>query len=193
MGYATATAFAPATVGNVAVGFDILGHAFGVIGDRVRADRAAEPGVRMRGVTGHRRRPAAGGGAQHGRQGGAVAGRSPHRRSSASSSRSRRAFRSLGPRRIGGLGRRGGGRRQRSCSDGPLAAIELLPHAIAGEAVASGSRHADNIAPALFGGLVLTVGIDNPRIKRIPVPPARALRAACTRACSCRRSRRAAS
>ncbi len=55
--------------------------------------------------------------------------------------------------------------------DAPLAAIELLPHAIAGEAVASGARHADNIAPALFGGLVLTVGIDNPRVKQIPVPP----------------------
>ena len=49
--------------------------------------------------------------------------------------------------------------------------LELLPHAIQGEAVASGSRHADNVAPALFGGLVLTVGIDHPRIKRIPVPP----------------------
>ena len=30
--------------------------------------------------------------------------------------------------------------------------------------------HVDNIAPSLFGGLVLTVGIDNPRVKRIPVP-----------------------
>jgi homoserine kinase len=36
--------------------------------------------------------------------------------------------------------------------------------------VASGSLHVDNIAPSLFGGLVLTVGIDNPRVKRIPVP-----------------------
>jgi homoserine kinase len=32
--------------------------------------------------------------------------------------------------------------------------------------------HVDNIAPSLFGGLVLTVGIDHPRIKQIPVPPA---------------------
>jgi homoserine kinase len=29
----------------------------------------------------------------------------------------------------------------------------------------------DNIAPSLFGGLVLTVGIDNPNVKQIPVPP----------------------
>jgi homoserine kinase len=39
-----------------------------------------------------------------------------------------------------------------------------------GEAVASGSVHVDNIAPSLFGGLVLTVGIDHPRTKQIPVP-----------------------
>ncbi len=41
-----------------------------------------------------------------------------------------------------------------------------------GEAVASGSMHVDNIAPSLFGGLVLTVGIDHPRVKQIPVPAA---------------------
>ena len=40
-----------------------------------------------------------------------------------------------------------------------------------GEAVASGSLHVDNISPSLFGGLVLTVGIDHPRVKQIPVPP----------------------
>ena len=39
-----------------------------------------------------------------------------------------------------------------------------------GEAVSSGSLHVDNISPSLFGGLVLTVGIDNPRVKQIPVP-----------------------
>ncbi|MGH8218175.1 MAG: homoserine kinase, partial [Steroidobacteraceae bacterium] len=39
-----------------------------------------------------------------------------------------------------------------------------------GEAVASGSLHVDNIAPSLFGGLVLTVGIEHPRVKQIPVP-----------------------
>jgi homoserine kinase len=54
--------------------------------------------------------------------------------------------------------------------DAPLAKIELLKFAMQGEAVASGSIHADNIAPSLFGGLVLTVGIDDPRVKRIPVP-----------------------
>jgi homoserine kinase len=47
---------------------------------------------------------------------------------------------------------------------------ELLKFAMQGEAVASGSVHVDNIAPSLYGGLVLTVGIDNPFVKQIPVP-----------------------
>jgi homoserine kinase len=54
----------------------------------------------------------------------------------------------------------------------PVSQLELLKFAMAGEAVASGARHADNIAPSLFGGLVLTVGIDHPRVKQIPVPEA---------------------
>jgi homoserine kinase len=52
----------------------------------------------------------------------------------------------------------------------PYSKLELLKFAMQGEAVASGSLHVDNIAPSLFGGLVLTVGIDNPRVKQIPVP-----------------------
>ena len=53
----------------------------------------------------------------------------------------------------------------------PLSKIELLQFAMQGEAVSSGSLHVDNISPSLFGGLVLTVGIDHPRVKQIPVPP----------------------
>jgi homoserine kinase len=52
----------------------------------------------------------------------------------------------------------------------PLPRLKLLKFAMEGEIVASGSAHIDNIAPCLFGGLTLTVGIDNPRVKQIPVP-----------------------
>jgi len=54
--------------------------------------------------------------------------------------------------------------------DRPLERTQLLKFAMQGEAVASGSVHVDNIAPSLFGGLVLTVGVDNPHVKQIPVP-----------------------
>ncbi len=50
----------------------------------------------------------------------------------------------------------------------PLHRRELLPFAIAGEKVASGSAHADNVAPALIGGIVLARDVDD--IHRI-IPP----------------------
>ena len=170
MGYTTATAFAPATVGNVAVGFDILGHAFGVIGDRVRADRVAEPGVRVRGVTGiaaglplEAERNTAGKAVLS-----LVASASPQFGIEISIEKGIPLASGLGGSAASAVAAVVAANQ---LLERPLAEIDLLTHAIAGEAVASGSRHADNIAPALFGGLVLTVGIDNPRIKRIPVPP----------------------
>ena len=42
----------------------------------------------------------------------------------------------------------------------PLSAPELLPYAMEGELSASGSYHADNIAPALLGGFTLIRGYD---------------------------------
>ena len=42
------TAFAPATVANVGIGFDILGHAVDEVGDRVRVRRIEENEVRIR-------------------------------------------------------------------------------------------------------------------------------------------------
>src|SRR5260370_34816523 len=47
-----ATAFAPASVGNVAIGFDILGFAVEALGDRVTVTRRAEPGVTISAVRG---------------------------------------------------------------------------------------------------------------------------------------------
>ncbi len=45
---------------------------------------------------------------------------------------------------------------------------ELLPLALDGEQVASGARHADNVAPALFGGLCLCT--PDGRIDHLPAP-----------------------
>ena len=52
--------------------------------------------------------------------------------------------------------------------DGGLRPDELIPFALDGEELASGARHADNVAPAVLGGLVLN-GPDG-TIKKIPVP-----------------------
>jgi len=42
----------------------------------------------------------------------------------------------------------------------PLSRLELVPFAMAGEEIASGSRHADNVAPAMLGGFVLVRSYD---------------------------------
>ena len=170
MSRASATAFAPATVGNVAVGFDILGHAIGVIGDTVRAERTADPGVRIAAITG-------------------VAGELPLAAARNTAGRAVQSLADAVAPTFGfalaiekgiPLGSGLGGSAASAVAavvaanallDRPLPVAELLVHAIEGEAVASGSRHADNVAPALLGGLVLTVGLDPPRVKRIPVPP----------------------
>lgn len=165
----SATAFAPATVGNVGVGFDILGHAFPALGDRVRAERVRLPGVRIVSIT----------------------GRESELPTEAASNTAGKAVISLAESLALSFGidlsiEKGipigsglGGSAASAVAavvaasellGNPLPQLELLKHAIAGEAVASGSRHADNVAPSLFGGLVLTVGIDHPRIKQIPVP-----------------------
>lgn len=164
-----AVAFAPASVGNVAVGFDILGHAFPVIGDRVRAARSAAPGVRITAVTG-------------------VTAALPR---DATTNTAGRAAQSLLASQAPAwgvdlliekgipLGSGLGGSAASAVAaavavnellDQPLARGALLPHAVEGEAAASGSRHADNVAASLFGGLVLTVGGEAPRCIQVPVP-----------------------
>ncbi|HEY1033796.1 MAG TPA: homoserine kinase, partial [Pseudoxanthomonas sp.] len=53
--------------------------------------------------------------------------------------------------------------------DAPLSREALYPHALVGEAVASGGRHGDNLGPMLLGGLVLATA---EHLVRIPVPDA---------------------
>src|SRR4051812_32513431 len=47
-----ASASAPASIGNVGVGFDVFGQAFDAVRDTVTAVREEEPGVRLGAVTG---------------------------------------------------------------------------------------------------------------------------------------------
>jgi homoserine kinase len=48
---------------------------------------------------------------------------------------------------------------------------ELLAAALAGEQVASGGRHADNVAPCLYGGCTLVRSSDPLDVVSLPVPP----------------------
>lgn len=162
------TAFAPASVGNVAVGFDILGFSVDALGDRVTVSRRERPGVEIAAIRG--------------------AADLPLEAALNTAGKALLAMQEALASPFGftveidkgiPLGSGLGG----SASSAVAAVVaanallpasrskqELLKFALRGEAVASGSLHADNVAPSLFGGLVLTVGIDDPYVCRIPVP-----------------------
>jgi len=169
-GLQRATAFAPASVGNVAIGFDILGFAVDALGDRVTVCRRAQPGVEITRIHG-------------------IAGELPKDPARNTAGQALLAMQDALKVPFGfsmeidkgiPLGSGLGGSAASAVGavvaanallPQPCTKLELLKFAMQGEAVASGSLHVDNIAPSLFGGLVLTVGIDHPRVKQIPVPP----------------------
>jgi len=161
-----ARAFAPASVGNVAVGFDILGHAIAGVGDTVQVRRTAEPGVRIEAIRG-------------GVQG------LPHEPARNTAGAALLAMQQALQLPFGfaveidkgiALGSGMGGSAA-SCVaalvaanallEAPLDRHALYPFALAGEQVASGGRHGDNLGPMLLGGLVLSTA---ERLVPIPVP-----------------------
>lgn len=167
-GRRAAAAFSPASVGNVGVGFDILGHPIAGVGDTVTVRRLDRPEVRIaaiRGTTVELPLDAAGN----------TAG--------ASLIALREALAlpfGFGIEIDKGipLGSGMGGSAASSVAalvaanellETPLSREALYPFALAGEAVASGGRHGDNLGPMLLGGLVLAT---HDRLVRIPVPEA---------------------
>jgi len=163
------TAFAPASVGNVAIGFDILGFAVDALGDRVTVGRRPEAGVlitRIHGVCGELPREPA-----RNTAGQALLAMQQALRLDFGFTLEIEKGIPLGSG-LGGSAASAVGAvvAANALLAQPCSLLELLKFAMQGEAVASGSLHVDNISPSLFGGLVLTVGIDQPRVKQIPVP-----------------------
>jgi len=162
----SARAFSPASVGNAAVGFDILGHAIAGVGDEVTVRRIDAPEVRIAAI-----------------RGAAVALPKIAEENTA-------GVALITLRQALGLSfgfeveidkgiplGSGMGGSAASCVaalvaanallDVPLSRQALYPFALAGEAVASGGRHGDNLGPMLLGGLVLATA---DRLVPIPVP-----------------------
>ncbi len=162
----TASAFAPACVGNVGVGFDILGHTLAGAGDRAQVTRIDEPVVRIAAIEG------------------VVSGlplETERNTAGAALIALRAALRlehgfelTLHKGIALGSGMAGSAA---SCVaalvaanallDVPLPREALYGYAMDGEAVASGGRHGDNVGPQLLGGLMLATAT---RLVRIPVP-----------------------
>jgi homoserine kinase len=156
-GLNTASAFAPGGVGNIGVGFDLLGHSIEGVRDVVRVRRIEEPTVRILVIGGK----------------GTGADTLPLDAERNTAGQALVALRE-------GLGVAHGfelelekgiplgsglGGSAASCVaalvaanallDAPLAREALYPFALDGESVSSGSRQGDNVAPMLLGGVVL--------------------------------------
>lgn len=168
------TAFAPASIGNVAVGFDMLGLALADVGDRVTARRTSEEGItigEVRGLDGEihpylstdpTQNTASiaakalwdaygnGGGVQLDVHKG-VPLQSGMGSSAASAVAATVAVNAL--------------------LEDPLEPERLLPYALEGEKFASRGLHADNVAPSLLGGLILCPSVLLPEVVRLRVPP----------------------
>lgn len=173
-------AFAPASVSNVGCGFDVLGFALeGLwlgedsppVGDVVHARRVDAPGVRIVAIRGARGLPV-----DAERNTAGVAARAVVARTGD----------------LGDIGvelsidkcmplRSGLGSSAASAVAAALAtdallearlpAATLLRCALAGEQLASGTLHADNVAPALYGGFVLVRSLEpEPEVVILPTP-----------------------
>lgn len=163
------TVFAPASMGNVAVGYDLLGSALDCMGDRVTVRRLDEPVVRI----------------------GSISGRVTDLPTAPTDNTATVALLDLLDDRgldvgfevslekgiplgsgLGGSAASAVGAVVAAAQLFPnrLSYDDLLPHALAGEAVASGAVHPDNVAPCLYGGLVLTREVDPPDVISIPIP-----------------------
>lgn len=164
------TAFAPGSVGNVAVGFDVLGHAFSAVGDRVTVHRTNELGARITQVEG-------------------VVKDLPT--DAAKNTAGVAVSRMLSDLALdfgvvlsiekgiplsSGLGGSAASAvaavvAVNALIDEPLTNQQLLRYALVGEAAsAGGDAHVDNVASSLLGGLVYARNGTSPQLRRIPVP-----------------------
>ncbi len=161
-------AFAPATIANLGVGFDIVGLALREPGDTVRAEWSDTPGVSIAEIDGD----------------GGKLSRDPAKNTASVAAQS--VLNALGETRgirlsirkglplASGMGSSSasavaGALAANALLGSPLSKADLLPACLDGEAMASG-RHADNVAPCLFGGITLIYGTEAHQIIRLPIP-----------------------
>jgi len=162
------TAFAPATVANLGPGFDVLGLAVDGAGDTVTASLHPEPGVHITRITGD-------------------SGALPDDPDQNTAGIAARETLKLAGFEIGvalevhkglplcsGLGSSAASAAAAAFATNQLIGSPLRKPALVGpcieaEAAVSG-RHADNVAPALLGGLILVRSVDPVDLVRLPIP-----------------------
>lgn len=163
----TVIAFAPATCANVAVGFDLLGFAFGCVGDQVTLKRTAS-GVRITEIESEQALPM------------------EIEKNVASAVILKvlaeyeiEAGFDISIKKGVALGSGMGGSAASSVAalialngflKAPLEISTLANFAVHGERIASGNAHPDNVVPCLYGGLTLINGVNPIKVVRLPLP-----------------------
>ena len=169
MGNQRLRVFAPATVANVGPGFDVLGLALTSPGDLLEVELTDSPGVEIVEIRG---------------DGGRLSRDSARNVVSLAAADVLRRAGCAGGLRLwlhkqmplaSGLGSSGassaaGAVAANEILGRPLSARDVVLSAMAGECAASGTPHADNVAPSVLGGIVLVRSYDPFEIVELPVP-----------------------
>ena len=159
--------FSPATVANVSCGFDVLGFCLDSIGDEMVIRKTVEKGIRITKIEGYDlpfevEKNVAG-----------VSALAMYKAAKPDCGFEIEIYKHIKP---------GSGVGSSSASavgsvygmnvllGNPYSKTELTAFAMKGEAVASQSEHADNIAPALFGGFTLVKSLEPLEVLQIPTP-----------------------
>ena len=167
----SAKAFAPATVANVACGFDVLGLAITKPGDTVVAEHVDEPGVSLTSITGEDGRLSL----------------DPEKNTATVAASHLLEQKNVDPS-VGvgiaitkGLPLASGMGSSAASAVAAVVAVnhlleleatraELLKSALEGERVAAGAGHADNAAACLYGGFVLVRSAEPLDVIQLPIP-----------------------
>ena len=161
--------FAPASVANVSCGFDVLGFCLDPVGDEMLIRKTNASGVKITKIEGQNlpldvKKNVAGVAAEallkaHPTQSGFEI--EIHKKIKAGSGIGSSAASAAGA--VFGINELLGK---------PYIAHELIAFAMEGEGLASGSAHADNVAPVLMGGITLVRSINPVDVIQLPTPKA---------------------
>lgn len=159
--------FSPATVANVSCGFDVLGFCLDSIGDEMIIHKTKEKGIRITKIEGYKLPFKAEDN---------VAGVSalamyvdlkPDCGFNIEIYKNIKPGSGIGSSSASAAGSVFG---MNILLGNPLSKTELTKYALKGEALASKSEHADNLAPAIFGGFTLVKGINPVEVLELPTP-----------------------
>ena len=169
MGNQRLQVFAPATVANVGPGFDVLGLALSSPGDLLEAELTDSPGVDIVEITGDGGRLSR----NSAKNVVGLAAADVLRRAGSAHGLRLRLHKQMPL--ASGLGSSGassaaGAVAANEILGRPLSLREVVLSAMAGECAASGTPHADNVAPSVMGGIVLVCSYEPFEIVQLPVP-----------------------